>query len=59
MSRETPETIETDDGNFDAGFGWPATRVIRAGSYRAYVNRHRADPRYGAVVPQNVIGREM
>jgi len=38
-----------DDGNFDAGFGWPANRVMPPGTYRLYVNRHRANPKYGSV----------
>jgi hypothetical protein len=41
--------LTNEDGNFDAGFGWPATRTIPPGSYRVYANRHQASPRYGSV----------
>ena len=41
--------LTNDDGNFDMGFGRPASERIPPGSYRMVINRDGKNPRYGSV----------
>jgi hypothetical protein len=42
-------TTTNADGNYDFGWGRPASEVIPPGSYRALINPYNKNPRYGSL----------